>query len=534
MTKQEIVAEAYVRLGGNAMAVSRETNIPRSTVRDIVDKLGLKDKPITGGKVKAMRASVEDLPASGKHVYLLTSAQNNTRIHDKFWRNLRAFADYLDARIMVGTYSYNKQAYGTSSVKHGSEHKDRSTDLWMDPSIKHDYIADDHVELAPGLIWCGEMNIMPTAARPLSGLESYTGRKSSIFPHAKIAMESIASGKHEPTKFCYTTGTITQRNYVQKKAGLKAEHHHCYGALIVEVDSTGQWFVRQLNATDDGTFYDFDLRVKDGKVTGGHRVEGINLGDTHCDMMDLDVLDLLTKEEGMIRELQPRHLLVNDLLNFGPRNHHDRNNPHKRFDKFVRNEDQLSDDVEAEMHSCKLMLDDLQEAGGEDCQIVVVDSNHDNAFERWLREADYRTDPRNAVYFLRAQLEKYRSIRDQERHHHMVEWALRDQGCSDKVRFLRADESFVLCGKIECGMHGHLGPNGTRGNPLALSKSGRKANTGHTHSAGIYDGLYVAGTSSLLDLGYNLGPSSWSHSHVITYPNGKRCIVTMWNGKWRA
>ena len=108
----------------------------------------------------------------------------------------------------------------------------------------------------------------------------------------------------------------------------------------------------------------------------------------------------------------------------------------------------------------------------------------------------------------------------------------------DEIRFLREDESFVICpdagGGIEAGMHGHLGPNGSRGSPLPLSRIGRKANTAHTHSSGIYDGLYVGGTKSRLDVGWNAGPTSWSHSDVVTYETGKRAIITTRNGKWRA
>jgi len=59
-------------------------------------------------------------------------------------------------------------------------------------------------------------------------------------------------------------------------------------------------------------------------------------------------------------------------------------------------------------------------------------------------------------------------------------------------------------------------------------------NTGHTHSTGIIDGVYTAGVHGKLDMDYNKGPSSWSHSHVITYPNGKRAIITIKDGKWRA
>jgi hypothetical protein len=106
------------------------------------------------------------------------------------------------------------------------------------------------------------------------------------------------------------------------------------------------------------------------------------------------------------------------------------------------------------------------------------------------------------------------------------------------MQFLAEDESFVICrdqhGGIECGMHGHNGPNGARGSRTNLAKMGRKSNIGHSHSAGITDGCYQAGVSADLDLGYNVGPSSWSHSHVVTYPSGKRAVVTLWNGRWKA
>jgi hypothetical protein len=92
------------------------------------------------------------------------------------------------------------------------------------------------------------------------------------------------------------------------------------------------------------------------------------------------------------------------------------------------------------------------------------------------------------------------------------------------------DESLKISG-IECGMHGHLGPNGARGNPRNLRTVG-KANTGHTHSAGIVEGVYTAGVLGNLDMEYNKGPSSWSHSSILTYANGKRTIITHRAGKW--
>jgi hypothetical protein len=377
------------------------------------------------------------------------------------------------------------------------------------------------------------MNILPTAERPLRNLETYTGRKSGIFPHTKIAMDSVASGKFEATKFNYTTGACTQMAYIQRKAGQKAEFHHSYGALLVEVDTDGRWFVRQINATSDGSFYELDLFVKGGKVTVENTVEAINWGDIHAEELDSEVSRLAWDEGGMLDTLKPKYQFMHDTVSFTRRNHHDRGNPHRAFEKFILSQES----VEGELINTAAFLNNVSHRQW--CKTIIVDSNHDNAMERWLREADYKSDPINAVFFLKAQLRKYQAIEKREAGFHMIEWALRDHlSCKKDIQFLREDESFVICrdahGGIECGMHGHLGPDGARGAPLGLARMGRKANTGHTHKAGIIDGLYVAGTSSELDLGYNKGPSSWSHSHIVTYKNGKRAIITMWDGAWRA
>lgn len=528
----EQIADVYISLGGNISATARHFGLTRTTIRQHLRKTDAFKGKIVDGKIKSPKAEKRAFP-KGDEVrrYILTSAQNNTYVHEKFWDNLIAYRDYLGAELLVGTFSYNINAYGKLAVKRGHA-PSGSNDLWFDTKLLPFIEAGDdrNIEIAPGLIWCGRANILPTAVRPLSGFETYTGRASGIFPHSKIELQSIASGKHEATKFNYTTGTVTQRNYIQKKAGLKAEHAHCYGALLVEVDGEGNWFVRQLNATDDGSFYDLDILVTNSTVQDGFRVEGITWGDIHAAVLDPDVREQCWGAGGMVDALQPNYQFMHDLIDFRARNHHDRNDPHVAFRQFV---DQ-KDSVEREMQQA---ADFLGYSHRDYSKTVVVNSNHDNAFLRWLKECDYRRDPPNAVYFLQSQLAIYEAI-EKGQDLFPVEWAMRRAKCPEGVKFLREDESFVICrdkhGGIECGMHGHLGVNGAKASPLSLSKMGRKANTGHTHSASIIDGMYVAGVSATLDMTYNRGPSSWSRSHIITYRNGKRCIVTMWNNKWRA
>lgn len=524
----------FMTLGGSVRGTARLLGIQRSSVRKRLEKaqkeLGLEWKAeLAGGRVEARKAQVRPLPAKGKVAhYIITSAQNNTYAHYAFWDNLVAYAEHLGAEILVSQFTYNKTRYGRKSVKPGSEPTaDDVADLWYD-DVFDEHIANDPIELAPMLLYCGEQNTLPTDVRPLSGLQTYTGPKSGIFPHAKMAMESVPSLKEHGAKLIYTTGTATARNYIQKKAGLKAEFHHTYGALHVEVDSNGNWFVRQLNATDDGAFQDLDIIVKDQEVEGGFAVEGINWGDVHVEQMDPVIREMNWGEGGILDTLQPRHQIMHDTVDFYRRNHHKRHDPHKNFELWHEG----CECVETEMRDVATFLTD--EAARPFCKTVVVDSNHDNALLKWLREGDYRTDPVNALFFLKTQTAVYEAIKSRDSNFHVVEHVLRSLGVPKGVKFLRDDDSYVIARSIECGMHGHLGPNGARGNPRNLSMMGRKANTGHTHSAQIIDGMYVAGTCSLLSLDYNKGPSSWSHSHVVTYQNGKRAIITVYNGKWRA
>lgn len=527
--------ETYLRTGSTRKTAKELGLKSKSSVLDRLNQAKRKfnldyKKPVVSGAIEGFKTVKSKLPSEGTiKRYIVSSAQNNTHVHHEFFENLIAYADYMDAELLVSQYTYNKSAYGKKSVKPGTEPtKEDLADIWYDP-ILDEYICNDRVGLAPDLVFCGEQNILPTAVRPLSGFESYPGQgASAIFPHTTIAMESIASLDTSRVKMNYTTGCVTQQNYIQKKAGLKAEHHHIYGALIVEVDSSGEWWVRQINATDDGSFYDLDCYVCGCEVEEGKALEAINWGDIHVESIDEHLKRALWGEGGVLDQMRPAYQFMHDTVDFHARNHHIAKNPHAKFERWVNGKD----NVKSEFERVRDFLGDY--AYRPWCKTVVVDSNHDNAFERWLREADYKTDPKNAEFFLECQLEKYRAIRSQDKNHHLVEAVLRGMGLSSDIKFLRRDESFLLCGAIECGLHGDMGPNGARGTPMGISKLGYKVNMGHSHSAAIIQGTYVAGTSTLLRLEYNKGPSSWSHSLIFTYPNAKRAIITMRNGKYRA
>ena len=528
------VAELYDKHAGHVPTIARSMGLARSTVWAHLQKLGIK-KPLAGGKQRAAETK-ESLPTvGGVKRYILTSAQNNTYVHAEFWANVKALAEQYDAQILVGTFSYNQNNFGSLAVKNGTK-KPFEHDLWYDPQITP-YISDAPRVLAPGLKWSGNMNILPTEDNPISGLETYGGSTSVIFPHTKIEMRSIATMPDMPVKMIYTTGAVTLMNYLQKKLGIKAEHHHRYACLVVEVDHDGNWWVRQVAARKNGrSIQDLNTLVEDGAVVSTDaKAEAITWGDLHATNSHPEVVkSSLT----MLDTLQPKYQFIHDVLEGVSINRHYIKHaplPHETFHRWLRGLHRVDEELKQSRAVLEMYLRPW-------CKTIAPDANHDAKWlQSWLTKFDYRYDPANAELFLRMQNFMYAEIRKNTtapKNVNIMRYAMEKEAGlkSGAVRFLLPDESFEVK-EVECGMHGHLGPNGAFGSPSNLSKIGKKATTAHTHSAGIYHGLYVAGTSSRLTEGwdYTMGPSSWSWSHVVQYKNGQRSIITMnKDGKWRA
>lgn len=539
------IPDLYIR-HGSLRAIARQEGLHYNTVQrayaravqdGLMQPVPMGFKPhaahkavvTTQQRVQALKAKRTRHPR-----YILTCAQNNTNVHPEVWKSLKLLAEHYGAQLLVSTFLYSKRGLGARNDKAqlktpAGNRKTRDQDeIWFDTAILP-YVNNNRVEIAKGLVWCGELNIIPTAARPLSGLESYTGRASMVVPHTHIAMQSIAT-VGGAAKLNFTTGTVTLRNYIQRKEGFKAEFHHCYGGLLVEVDDDGHWWVRQLNADSEGTIYDLDVKASGGKVTTGNRVEAITFGDVHVANIDTDVANATWAPGGMVDKLKPRFQIVHDVLDFYSRSHHTIKDPYKKLARHVNG----AENVAEEVANVGKFLRKIARKG---CQTIVVDSNHDRHLDRWLRENDGRYDAVNARYWsqLNSQLVDFISENGHEPDS-LLAFSLRDT--PTHAKFLNTDSSFILCpqagGGIECALHGDQGANGARGGIRQFAKMGRRSNVGHSHSAGIDGGCYQTGTKSKLKLEYNHGLSSWTHSDIVTYANGKRAIITFFAGKWRA
>jgi hypothetical protein len=517
---RELIVNALLLHGSIEKAYQsvRAEGISRKAVREEAQKRdGLNS--IAGGAVEAPDATRPQ--AAGKR-FVFTVAQNNTKLHEGFWRSLTRFVQDRDAVLMVGKTRYNKQGF-----QNFTRDTDKQNDVWFDPRLEP-YFVNNSVQIAPDLVWCGELDILPTADRPFSGLKTYARGASAIMPHVKVQLESGPTMKNQPPRFLYTTGAVTLRNYIQRKAGQKAAFHHIFGALYVEIDEDGAWFARHLIADRHGTFYDFTDHYTPDGIERGCRVTGINWGDLHA---ELEAPEFRTVSNKMLDDLKPEVQFANDLSDFRPRNHHNLKDPYHMADQFHNGIDLVENGL-------LVAWNQLQRLYRPWCQTVVVESNHDQALEKWLANPAGHMDGANAYYWHKLNYYIHERIKE-GKDHFVFEHALREFGDLPNVSFLREDDSFLIAvdetGQgIECGLHGHRGPNGSRGSSAALRNIGVRINKGHDHSASIIDGVYSAGVSATLDMGYNKGPSSWSWSHIVTYPNGKRAIITQRGNKYRA
>ena len=96
----------------------------------------------------------------------------------------------------------------------------------------------------------------------------------------------------------------------------------------------------------------------------------------------------------------------------------------------------------------------------------------------------------------------------------------------NNVRALGVEESYIYNG-IEMSLHGHKGPNGSRGSIKSFGRLTMPNVIGHSHTPGIKWGTYQVGISCGMKHGYNQGLSSWAYASVTINDRGIRQMILL-------
>lgn len=533
------IESALKKHNGNTSAAAQDLNIGRTTLRDwiaddvkltiyrnvlleykvnVKKKLQPKEKPVPLELAKP--ESGLKISKQKKLRFVVTCAQNNTDLHIPFVKALKHYCEVNKAQLIVIPIRYKN----VTAYIQGEDYKP-----WWPTELKDHYLNDEY-HLNDNLVILGDLKIQATATKPLSGISAIAKSKSAIIGHPQLSMVMVPTPLNELPRQLLTTGSCSVKNYSTSKAGHRAAFHHTFGASVVEIDGD-VFFTRQINAEDDGSFYDLDKHYTQDGHTDGHRAAGLVCGDIHNDFLDPDVMKATwTAPDSIVAICRPEHQFLHDVLDFYSANHHHRDNIYVRYAKFNSG----LGSVENELTRLAMTHNDLW--SDEDTYYHYISSNHNDALTRWLQEADPKHDPENALIYHKLQVYMLENTRMTANGSHIpnpMEYFLKGRLVNaDKTFFHSRDERVNLHG-IDLSQHGDRGPNGRRGTITQFSQTGYKSVIAHGHSPGIEKGCYQVGTSSRLKLEYNQGYSSWFHTHCLIYPNGKRTLINIVNGEWR-
>ena len=473
------------------------------------EKLGFKEKiDIVSKQYEQAKKRKTD---KTKNRFLVTWAQNNTQVHSKFFENMKAYANYIDANIHVIAGRYKNPT---------SLSDDKMEDYWADEIV--DYLDANRHDIHKYVSVMSDVKIQPTATNPMSGLQGMSGINSCIFGSPKVQKEMIPVLEGNKPKMMLITGSVTVMNYTDSKAGKKGEFHHTLGFVIVEIKDKDTFFVRQVTADDKtGEFTDLYFNVVNGEVKRINEIEAIILGDIHYGNHDEGVL---IKTFEMLELIKPKHVILHDVFDGSSISHHEMKDPFMQYAKEING----TNSVENEINS---MLEGLKSFEKFE-NVVIVRSNHDDFLDRWLKNEDWKKQPtsKNSLVYM-----EYSAmlLKQYAKDPYNVKGIIPELINRKYPKFITLDRrSSYKVKNWELGQHGDIGSNGSRGSLLQFRKLNTKIVVAHYHAPGRKDGALSVGTSTKLRVGYNNGASTWLHSHVILHKNGKAQHVNFINNEY--
>ena len=477
--------------------------------RKKMQKLGITNNTITIEDTDVFKEAQQKEHDKTKKRFLISWAQSDTKVHKKFLKNMEAYAEEIEAEILIcaGRYKNPTSLEASKALKSKEENRRNTWDELVLP-----YLDANRHNLHKYLQVLSDVKIQPTASTPLSGMNSISGAESCIIGHPRVQLQSLPVVESYPHKLVLTTGACTLPNYTDTKVGKKSEFHHQIAFVVVELDGD-DFHVRQVVADKKGDFYDLVYCVKNGEVSKcGEKVPALIFGDLHLQDEDEVAVEASFK---MAEMLNPDCIFLHDLANGHSVSHHEQKDP---FILLGREEDGS--------WSLQKELDNIVDWFKRYPQynFISVQSNHNEFIDRWLRSEDWRKTKNKKLY-----LEFANITANNLAPKGIIAYYLNDK--VDNLYSLALDESFNVLG-WELGMHSHVGVHGSKSSPIQLKNLPVKSVVGHSHTPHRYDGSLAVGTLTKLRIGYNRGASAWLASNVVIYPNGKASHINIINGKF--
>lgn len=445
----------------------------------------------------------------GYKKFVITTAVNGCDIHEGFFSSIYAYCHRNNAALII--LPSNDPAHNL----------DNKYEWNFDPKVKQHLVFDD-MNLNTNLM----ISCVKTSAKmvdPVLSLARVGQRSGSlILASPKQRLKMVPTSNYKLPHAVMTTGALTTANYKTNKffserSAYLSHGDHILGALIVEIEDAKLFHFRQIQAANDGSFFDINKKYKaDGTIEAANP-KAIVLGDYHSGETDPIAENCWIN---LIKETNPEIAVFHDLYSGKSTSHHDSGNIIKQAIKANNKQLNLEDEL-------KKVCQDLNKYTKLVNKIVIAKGNHDIFLDRYLSQARYIYDPHNHLLALKLAIAMIEG-------NDPLKFAIEMFGVNnkEKIQWLSLDEDYKICG-IQLGAHGHCGANGAKGSLKAMEAAYGQSISGHSHSPEILRGSWQVGTSTRLKLDYNHGPSSWAHTSCLVFPNGMRQLINCINGKYK-
>lgn len=442
----------------------------------------------------------------------------SSNLHKGFWAAIQGWSKQCGGEVVVLPLHAHMPA-----LKGQPSHFDPALEDARE-CFAGEYIFNEHLRAL-------DVHLNPQQVSPLTGLHRLRGGRhelvlnadgkqtvkrfntSMLIAHAKQDMEVVPTGNGTTPRLLHATGACTMPEYLKNRIGRLAHEGHVIGGLVVEVDGDKFW-VRQVQASDDGSFVDLGIRYRPDGGTEPVRAEAFRPGDVHAGRHSTEVLEAWTR---LSDRISPKKVFVEDVFDGGSISHH-------KFSKGLTTalDKPVFESLESELSVCARLMDEIYtHIVPADGELLVVESNHHEHLHRYLNEGRYIKDKPNYALAHRMVVEVLDG-RDPLR-------IRLDPG--GRYAWLGSEDDYFVEG-VQMAAHGHLGANGVKGTPVQLERVHAVGMGGHTHTPGIRGGQYTCGHSSQARHGYNPGPSSWLNTAGAVYPGGGRQLVTCIDGRF--
>lgn len=489
-------------------------------------------------------------PASiSAETYVVVSVDvSSESLNDEFIETLKRYADFKNAKLLVVPQAQKKA--------HLDEQVSLYSSFCEDPyiTIINEYGLPELRSKPVPLFRCLEdrgftvvlskmdlhrhlalypLFVNPKVQNPISGLRAVIpSMKNAIIASSKQRLEHFPSPKNHLPYIVWTTGTISNPAYksgsLLTKQELIADLDHQFGAVVVEIDGD-RFHARHLLSRDGGTsIIDFDGTAKKytAEAVSPAKIMGIVPGDWHSGYTDVGVATVLFD---VAKNNDIPEVLLHDTCDGHSENPHEK---HQNLTLMKKASEGMLD-VEREIVG---VAHDILEWEKVVDRVNIVRSNHDEFIDREIEGGKYTKHPYSAGPLTIVAGEIIKSIYKTGHQPYALPVAI--QCLAQDIRgvpkfrnthFLERDVLYTI-EDVDVSHHGDKLINGRPTNLTNIASAMSQSVTGHNHAPGLFRGAYRVGTSSVLDLNYNKGLSSWLHTFALIFEGGTVQLINIIDG----